>query len=165
MEAFRFRPRFGGVAVLVLGVSAVLFAGVWLAQLTGFSRTLGLVASVLGAGLATLYLLSPAWKLAVHVDDDALEVTSAGDRKFRLAWHDVVRVVASPDTKTCFVDGGDAQRSLLVPGPGANAPYDIENKAALYDAILRRCPEGVVETVDLIENAPVAEPVEPVEPS
>lgn len=154
-QHYRFRPRFGGVAVLVLISSAGLFAGVWLAGMTGTSRTLGLVGSVLGVVLTVLYLVSPAWKLTVHVRDDALEVTSAGDRRFLLPWTEVVRVVASPETRTCFVDGGDPGRSLLVPGPGASAPYDIADKAALYDAILARVPAEVVETVDLIENAAV----------
>lgn len=152
---FRFRPRFGGIALLVLGVSAALLAAVWLAPLTGSSRTLALLGSGLGIGLAALYKLSPAWRLVVRVDDEGLEVRTASERRFRLGWHEIERVVASPETKTCFVDGGGPQRSLIVPGPGANAPYDIENKAALYDAILQHCPAGVVETVDLIENAEV----------
>ena len=47
-----------------------------------------------------------------------------------------MRVVASPTTNTCFVDGGTPEKSLLVPGVGAPAPYDIANRAALYDAIV-----------------------------
>lgn len=153
--AYRFRPRFGGIAVLVVAASAGLLAAVWLAGLEGMSRTLAMIGAGTGLGLALLYLVSPAWKLRVHVDDEALEVTSAGDRKFRLPWAEVTRVVASPDTHTCFVDGGDPARSLLVPGPGASAPYDIENKAELYEAILARVRPEVVEIVDLVENAAV----------
>jgi len=155
MQEFRFRPRYGGIALLAIAVSAVLFATVWLAKLTGTSRTIGLLGTAMGVILASVYLLSPAWRLLVRVDDDGLEVGNAKTQRFRLAWAEIVRVVASPDTKTCFVDGGDPGRSLMVPGPGASAPYDIENKTALYDAILSHSPATVVETVDLLENADV----------
>ena len=42
-----------------------------------------------------------------------------------------MRVVAAPTTHTCFVDGGAPERSLLVPGDGAPAPYDLEDREAL----------------------------------
>jgi len=51
-----------------------------------------------------------------------------------------VRVVASPATSSCFIDGGAPERSLLVPGDGAPAPYDIADRAALVEAILARVP-------------------------
>ena len=54
---------------------------------------------VLGAG----YLLSPSWKLEVVVDDDALVVRSPKGEKVRVAWLEVVRVVASPSTKRCVI--------------------------------------------------------------
>ena len=50
-------------------------------------------------------------------------------------------------------DGGAPERSLLVPGDGAPAPYDIEDKPALYAAILAAVPADRVETVETIEAA------------
>ena len=112
-----------------------------------------LVGGGVGMILGGLYLRSPAWRIAVHVDDDALEVTAGTDRRFLLPWGEVKEVVASPATKTCFVDGGDPQQSLLVPGPGAPAPYDIEGKAELYDQILAHVPREKVREVALLERA------------
>jgi hypothetical protein len=80
-------------------------------------------------------------------------VLSSGDRRFRLRWDEVKGVIASPSTQTCFVDGGTAERSLLVPGDGAPAPYAIEDATALYRAIVARVPPERVREVDLLERA------------
>jgi len=109
----------------------------------------GAIGVVLGAG----YLLSPSWKLEVVVDDEALLVRTAKATRFRLRWSDVKRVVASPTTQTCFVDGGTPEKSLLVPGDGAPAPYDIENKPELFAAILAAVSAEKVQTVETIEAA------------
>lgn len=108
---------------------------------------LPLATGALGVVLGAAYLMSPAWKLEVVVDDEALEVRGAKGPKFRLPWGDVVKVVASPSTHTCFVDGGAPERSLLVPGEGAPAPYDIADKAALVDAILAHVDKAKVQEV------------------
>jgi hypothetical protein len=105
----------------------------------------GTLVPLLGVALGAAYLASPTWRLVVVVDDDGLEVV----RRFRIAWKDVVRVVASPSTKTCFVDGGAPEKSLLVPGVGAPAPYAIENREALYDFIVAHAPK--VEEVTTLE--------------
>lgn len=127
-----------------LGVAAVAALGVAL---------LPLATGVAGVALGAGYLLSPTWKLEVVVDDEALQVRSPKAQKFRLPWSEVVRVLASPSTNTCFVDGGAPERSLIVPGDGAPAPYDIEDKPALYAAILARVPAGKVKTVETLEAA------------
>jgi hypothetical protein len=92
----------------------------------------------------------------VLVDAAALAVGPAGDRRFRLRWDEVSSVVASPSTQTCFVDGGAPERSLLVPGDGAPAPYAIEGAAELYRAIVAHTPPGRVREVALLETAPKA---------
>lgn len=138
----RFRPRMRGLALSAMALALGLGG---LAALAGNWTLAALAAVVAVAGVG--YLRSPAWRLAVAVDDDGLEVGSPGRRRFRLAWGDVVRVVASPTTGTCFVDGGAPERSLLVPGDGAPAGYDLDDKAALYAAILARVPAERVETV------------------
>lgn len=115
--------------------------------------TIPLVTGALGIALGAAYLASPTWKLAVTIDDDGLAVGSPHRQRFRLAWSDVVRVVASPATTTCFVDGGAPERSLLVPGDGAPAPYDIADRKALFDAILARVPPDRVKTVPSLDQA------------
>jgi hypothetical protein len=150
---FRFRPRFRGIALLVMlvGGGAVVAGALGAVAAVGPTWVIGFGAAGLLLGL--LYLRSPAWRITVVVDDEALEVQSAGDRRFRLPWSAVERVVASPKTNTVWVYGGSAERSLLVPGDGASAPYDIEDKPALYRAILARVPSAVVQEVDYLDQA------------
>jgi hypothetical protein len=42
---------------------------------------------------------------------------------------------------------------LLVPGPGASAPYDIENKAELYEIICARVPGERIREVTMLDQA------------
>src|SRR3954470_15387383 len=112
-----------------------------------------LVSGLAGMALGGAYLASPTWRLSVIVDDVALEVRGPKGAKLRVAWTDIVRVVASPSTKTCYVDGGTADKSLIVPGDGAPAPYDIDNKAALFDEIIAHVPADKVTTVETLEAA------------
>ena len=62
-------------------------------------------------------------------------------------------MVASPTTQSCFVDGGAPERSLLVPGDGAPAPYDIADRGALFDAILAHVAADMVRTVESLDKA------------
>jgi hypothetical protein len=143
-RSFRFRPRFRGLAWGSVGVGGSL-AAVTIATLGSAMVPLatGAIGVVLGAG----YLMSPAWKLEVVIDDEALTVRSVKKTKFRLPWTDVVKVVASKPTSTCFVDGGAPERSLLVPGEGAPAPYDIADRPALVAEILAHVPAEKVQEV------------------
>jgi hypothetical protein len=146
-KRFAFRPRYRGIALTSIGVGGTLgvvaIASLGAALLPVATAAMGIV---LGAG----YLMSPSWKLEVVTDDDALEVRSPKASKFRLLWTDVVKVVSSPTTHTCFVDGGEPARSLLVPGDGAPAPYDLADKQALCDEILRHVHPDRVETVEYL---------------
>jgi hypothetical protein len=145
---FRLRPRYRGVAWSAIGVGAAL-AGVAVATMG--AALAPVLAGATGIALGAGYLTSPAWRLAVVVDDEGLEVRGKHARKFFVAWRDIVRVVASPTTRTCFVDGGASEHSLIVPGVGAPAPYDIENKRALYDAILAHIDRSKVQEVETLE--------------
>ena len=146
-RVFRFKPRFRGLAWGSVGVGGALGAAT-IAALGG--ALLPLATGALGVVLGAAYLMSPTWKLEVAIDDDALEVRGAKGTKFRLPWSDVVKVVASTSTSTCFVDGGEPAKSLLVPGVGAPAPYDIEDRPGLVAAILARVsPEKVQEVASL----------------
>ena len=148
-QSFRFRPRYRGLAWGSMGFGGSVAA---IAAVLGFA-TVPLVTGALGIALGAAYLASPTWRIAVTVDDSGLTVGSPGRPRFRLAWIDVVRVVASPTTSTCFVDGGAPERSLLVPGDGAPAPYDIADRKALFEAILARVPADKVQTVSSLDQA------------
>lgn len=149
-RTFRFLPRYRGLALTALGVGGTLGA-VSVAVLG--AAMLPLATGLAGVALGASYLMSPTWRLEVVVDDAGLEVRSSRASKFRVAWADVVRVVASPTTHTCYLDGGAPDRSLIVPGDGAPAPYDLENKPALYAAILAHVPADKVKTVETLEAA------------
>lgn len=126
----------GVVSVFALGAAALPLAT-------------GVMGLLLGGG----YLVSPTWKLEVVIDDDALVVRSPKGEKFRVPWLEVKRVVASPSTKTCFVDVKDPARNFLVPGYGAPAPYDIVDKEALYAEIVAHVAKDKIEEVESIEAA------------
>ena len=136
MSAVGLGGTLGAVSIVALGAAFLPLAT-------------GAAGVVLGAG----YLLSPTWKLEVIVDDEAIEVRSPRASKFRLPWTEVKRVVASKSTNTCFVDGGTPEKSLLVPGDGAPAPYDIADKPALVAAILAHVPSERVKEVQSLESA------------
>lgn len=144
------RPRYRGLAFAAIGTGGALGA-VALAVLGGALLPLatGGIGLVLGAG----YLASPMWRWQLVVDDAGLELRSKKAVRFRLAWGDVRAVVASPATKTCFVDGGEPSKSFVVPGDGAPAPYDIDRKAELYDAILAHVEVAKVQEVATLEQA------------
>ena len=123
---FPFRPRYTGVAWSAIGLGVGLFA-IGIIAPAYILNVIGAVGVVLGF----TYLRSSTWRLQVELDDEHITVPG----RFELAWTDVVRVLASPTTQTCFVDGGSPARSLLVPGDGAPAPYKIKNSEKLYAAI------------------------------
>lgn len=149
MSTHRFRPRYRGVAWTSIGVGGSL-AGV--AAAIGFA-ILPLATGAFGIALGAAYLSSRAWKLHVVTDDTGLEVRDPKGTRFRLLWSDIVRVVASPTTKTCFVDGGKPEHSLLVPGDGAPAPYSITDRDALFATILAHVTPDRIETVETLELA------------
>src|SRR5580704_14356296 len=105
--SFRLRPRYRGVAWTAIGVGALLVGA---ALVTMGAALAPILAGTTGVALGTGYLSSPAWRLVVVVDDEGLEVRGKHARKFFVAWRDIVRVVASPTTRTCFVDGGASER-------------------------------------------------------
>lgn len=152
-RTFRFRPRYRPLAYAAVGVGVVLLIAALAFGLTGASLYFAVATGIIGPALGAFYMASPAWRLRVVVDDEGFEVGSDSKRRFRLLWTDVRRVIASPDTKTCFVDGGDPSTSLMVPGPGADAPYDIENKHELYALVVSRVGSDRLEEVELLETA------------
>ncbi|HEY4241515.1 MAG TPA: hypothetical protein VGM88_16955 [Kofleriaceae bacterium] len=150
MSVHRFRPRY---RTLALGASGAGGAVAVLGAIAG-PAALPIVTGALGVVLGIAYLRSSIWKLAITADATGLAVGAPGAQpKFTIAWGDIVRVTASPSTKTCHVNGGDAGKSFLVPGPGATAAYSIEDRETLFDAILAHTPKDRVKIVDTIERA------------
>ena len=148
-RSFAFRPRYRGLAWSSIGVGS----GIAVLAVALGAVTVPLIGGALGIALGAAYLASPTWRITVTVDDTGLRVGSPRRERFALAWSDVVRVVASPATRSCFVDGGAPERSLLVPGDGAPAPYDIADRGALYDAILAHVAADKVRTVESLDKA------------
>ncbi len=147
MATHRFKPRYRGIAWGSIGFGGSL---VLVASVAGFVMV-PLITGAAGIALGVAYFASPTWKLAVTTDDEGLEVGSPTRRRFRIAWSEVKKVIASPSTSSCFVDGGEPAKSLLVPGVGAPAPYDLEDRPALLAAILAHVPADRVETVELLD--------------
>lgn len=143
---YRFRPRYRGLAWGSIGIGGAL------ATIALWTPAVVAMASVCGVGLGAAYLFSPTWKLVVETSEGALTVRAKDKVRFTLPWSEVVRVVASPDTKTCFVDGGSAERRILIPGDGAPAPYGIEGKERLFDEIMARVPAEKIEKVALLSE-------------
>jgi hypothetical protein len=148
---FRFRPRFVALIATASGLGLIC-VGLALGGVLGVAGDIGLVCGAGAAALAPLYAASPAWRLAVVLDDGGLSVVRGHDLRFRLPWPEVVRVVWSPTTTTLFLDGGVPERSLLVPGVGAPAPYDLERKAELCERILDHVPSDKVLLVGTLEE-------------
>lgn len=148
-RSFRFRPRYRGLAWGSMGVGGSIAA---VAATVGFP-VLPLATGALGVALGAAYLVSPTWRIAVTVDHTGLSVGTSRRLRFELAWTDVVKVIASPATSTCFVDGGAPERSLLVPGDGAPAPYDIRDRKALVEAILAHVAADKVQLVESLDKA------------
>ena len=145
---FAFRPRYRGVAWTAIAVGGALDAVALIVGLPWPAMATGVV----GVALGSFYLVSPTWSIEVLVDDDALEVQQAGERRFRLPWGSVKEVIASPATHTLFLDGGAPDTSLMVPGEGAPAPYAIADKDALYDFIVAHVARDKIVEVALLER-------------
>jgi hypothetical protein len=154
---FRFRPRFRALPYVCAILGPAILVVALLAGASGNSLTFAIAGAVIGPLIVTAYLASPAWRFRVETDDEGLAVWHGRELRFRVPWWDVRRLVHSPSTRTCYVDGGVPSRSLLVPGPGAPASYLIERREELYDTILAHVPEERRETVELIELAMRAE--------
>lgn len=142
---YRFRPRFVGVAFLSLSIGTVLIVSSLTITPDRMSAIFSFFAGLAGLFLAFAYLKSPVWRLAVDIQDDALVVWNGLEERMRLPWADVTKVVMGPEGETCFVDGGTKELSLLVPGPGAGASYEIRRKKQLIAAILAHIDEDLVE--------------------
>jgi len=152
IREFAFRPRFKALAGIACIFGFFFAAFPFVVTLSGSGDSLFIIGGTIGCLLGLLYLRSPAWKIRVVVDEEHVEVLAGEKRRFILAWDEVDHIVASPGTKTCFVDGGRPEHSLLVPGLGASAPYAIENSGKLFDFIIAHTQEDKIRTVPFLEG-------------
>ena len=97
---------------------------------------------------AVAYLLSPAWSIAITTDDDGVTVTKRNQVSFQVAWSDIEVLVIDAASNTCFIDTGSPDTSILVPGPGAPAGYDVEDKAELIAELRTRVPAETIREVE-----------------
>ena len=154
---YRFRPRFLGVAFLSLSLGVVLIVASATITPDRMSAIFTFITGAAGLFFGFAYLKSPVWRLAVDIQDDDLVVWNGLEERLRLPWSSVEKVVVDAARETCFVDGGEPDSSLLIPGPGAPASYDVRHKKALIQAILARVSEDrVEETLDVCTTAPKA---------
>lgn len=121
------------------------------AVVTRESTALAAAMGLLGVTLGLLYLASPVWRLEVVVYRDRLQVESPRGVRFSLPWEQVDELIASPATRTCFVRGDTPERSLLVPGPGAGASYDIAGKERLFALLCERVPSERIREVESLK--------------
>jgi hypothetical protein len=111
-----------------------------------------IAAGAVGPVIAAAYLLSPAWRLVIVVDEQALEVRRGADVRLRLPWNEIRRARVVPRFKVAFLDGGEPGKSLLLTGPGAPGPYRIERREALYDLVVARLPADKLQEVETLEG-------------
>lgn len=144
-RTFRFRPRFAAVAwlAIVTGVGLMAYGLV-----AGASAPLAIVMGLIGVVLGAKYLLSPVWKMRIAMTEDGLRVGTDTEERFSLRWDEIESLIVTPASKTCFVYAGDNQRNILIPGPGANASYDIDNKEQLYEFLRERVDSARIREVE-----------------
>ncbi len=150
---YQLRPRYAGLSYLALAVSISFGVLALSFNLSPQVRNVALGICVVGLGLAVAYQLSPVRRLQVVVSPQGIGLQSGEHQRFFLPWSQVKQVIASPQTSTCYVDGGSSEHSIIVPGVGAPAPYDIVNKLELYKEILRYTPESAIRYVESLETS------------
>lgn len=146
MARYRLRPRYRGLAFGALAL------GGGLAVLGPFTAPVVLASGVAGLVLGGAYLASPTWRLVIVTDERGLRIEGPRGVRLELPWLEVQKVLASPTTKTCFIDGGAPERRLMVPGDGAPAPYWIPERERLYEEVLAAIDPAKVEEVALISE-------------
>jgi hypothetical protein len=147
MANYRLLPRYRSLPIAAAGL------GVAIAAVGAFRGTWSLCAiGGIAVALAAAYLWSPSWRMQLITSDTGLTFQKANGAQRFVAWNDVKRLLVAPN-QTCLMVGTDAETSLIVPGLGAPAPYDIQNKAALFAEMTAKVANSKQRTVETIETA------------
>lgn len=144
---FRLRPRYGTLALAAAVVGLAIMV-IGLVAATGASRTYAVGCGIAGVTLALLYRLSPVWRLRLRLNETGVSVLRGDELRLELGWGDVERVIVAADGESCYLWGGSVERSLLVAGPQARAPYIVDDRARLLTAITEAIGEERVERAD-----------------
>jgi hypothetical protein len=97
-------------------------------------------------------LWSPSWRMQLITSDTGLTFQKANGTHRFVGWNDVKRLLVAPN-QTCLMVGTDAETSLIIPGLGAPAPYDIQDKAALFAEVTAKVASSKQRKVETIETA------------
>jgi hypothetical protein len=124
----------------VAGIGLAILVAALITGATGATRIFAWSAAIVGLVIAFLHWFSPAWSLLVELDDQGLRVLRKDDVRLQLGWHEVERLLVDREHSTAVVDGGTAERRLLVPGPGLSGPYRIEDRGRLIIELCARVP-------------------------
>lgn len=147
MAQYRLRPRYRLLPASAASIGAMIAA---------FGALQGPFALVAVGGAATAlgaaYWFSPTWKIRLVTSADELQFHTARGVK-SLRWSQVRRLFVDRVHRTCLIVGSGAETSLIVPGVGAPAPYDIENKSELFDEIVAAVATARQRDVTSIEEA------------
>ncbi|MBP9086529.1 MAG: hypothetical protein KBG15_10460 [Kofleriaceae bacterium] len=147
MAHYRLRPRYRVLPASAASIGAVIAA---------FGALQGPFALVAVGGAATAlgaaYWFSPTWKIRLVTSPDELQFHTARGVK-SLPWTQVRKLFIDRAHRTCLIVGSNAETSVIVPGIGAPAPYDIENKSELFDEIVSYVPAARQRDVASVEEA------------
>jgi hypothetical protein len=131
---------------------------------------LAVAVAALGSGLASSWwaralfgavalaaALAAAWQWRARprlvVDERGYAVEEHGREKLRVAWTEVVKVLADAEEHALYVDCGDKTRNLLVP-PRRGFGVRFARADVLYARVLEAVPDRV-ELVKRLDDAAV----------
>src|SRR5207248_2657616 len=103
-------------------------------------RAVDVIAGLGVMATAGLYLASPTWRTVVVVDETGLALVGPKGERFRVAWSEVVEVIADEEEGAALVRAPEGRRSFLVPSSGHPAPYRVERGEELFARVVAAVP-------------------------
>jgi hypothetical protein len=143
-ERFRLLPRRAWAVWTLVVFGTMLAALPLLYGVRGAPRVVDLIAGLGAVAMAATYLSSPTWRSHVVATDAELAVVGPAGDRLRVAWSEIVEVIADAEENAALVRGPSPGQSLLIPSNAHPAPYRIAGSAALYARVLARVPKEKV---------------------
>jgi len=124
----------------------------------GFSTAWWARAGCAVFALVALALALWQWRARPQLvlDERGYAVEEHGREKLRVAWSEVVKVLADADEHALYVDCGDRARNLLVP-PRRGFGFRFERADVLYARVLAAVPDRV----ELVKRLDAGKPEKP----